>query len=212
VPTESTGIDATLQQHIVVPQELVLFARKLGESPRITDQRLLFSRKSKARPPESLNHVVLVLILRPHAHQHRADLDSSGRAHGLTPRVTHSRLQSICSCAGKHFVDSRDVEWLHSDTTVEAVFATHSDQISIGSDSRCLQSLRGDLDLLLGHKVDDQREQVHGSLPAPDIEDADFGVGHTTAISRFDPWLTLALAVALPWPTSHCLLISFDCG
>ncbi len=86
---------------------------------------------------------------------------------------------------------------------MEAVFAAHFYQVSVGSDPRGFQCFGRDLDLLQRDHVGHQREGLDGRVSFADIEYSDFGVWHAAAISGLDPRFTFLLAVAFPWSSSH---------
>lgn len=98
--------------------------------------------------------------------------------------------------AGKHLVDAEHVEGVHTDAEVETITAGHLGDVLVGADTGSLKSLRGDLLALEGDEVDASGELVDISLLLAEIEDADLGVGDTTAVAGFDVGLALAIAVA----------------
>jgi hypothetical protein len=120
----------------------------------------------------------------------------------LTPRNrTPSRLtslQTICTSAGKHLVDTDDVVRVKTHADMEGVLAHGLDHVLVGGNTGSLKGLRRDLLFLEGEEVNASRERVHAELLLSDIEDLDLSLRHTTAVARFDVGLVLDVTRALP--------------
>ena len=131
--------------------------------------------------------------------------------------------------------------WVSADTKMKAFFACDLDQVSVdcrsaialytmclschvcpavvmkvnslvGTNTRSFQSLGAQLFVLVGDKVDAERELVDVCLLPAEIEDADLGVRYTTVESRL--WVGLdcscqldvllgAFTVAFAWPQAQ---------
>jgi hypothetical protein len=118
------------------------------------------------------------------AQENLANVDTGDTAVGLAPRTTHTRLQSIGTGTRQHLVDTDDVEGVGADTEMEAFLAGGLDEVLVGANTRGLEGLGAQLLILVGDKVDAQREVVDGGTLAAEIEDANLGVRHTTVEAR----------------------------
>lgn len=72
------------------------------------------------------------VVTSPHGEQDLANIHTSNGSVGLTPRTTHSSLQSIGTRTRQHFVDADNVVRVGADTEVETFFAGDFDEISVG--------------------------------------------------------------------------------
>jgi len=70
-------------------------------------------------------------------------------------------------------VDSDDVVGMASDSHVEGILATNLGQVLVGTDTASLKGLRRKLFILVGDKMDTEREVVNTSLFAAQVEDSD---------------------------------------
>ena len=73
----------------------------------------------------------------------------------------------------------------------------------VATDACSLQSLGGQLLVLIGNKVNAQRELVDAGLLATEIVDPDLGIGDTTAEPRLGVRLILTIAVASCGTSAH---------
>ena len=117
----------------------------------------------------------------------------------MPTRKGFTGLQTICTGAGKHLVDTDDVVRVKTHADVERVLAHGLDHVLVGGDTGSLKGLGRDLLLLKGEEVNASRERVHAELFLSDIEDLDLGLRYTTAVARFDVGLVLDVTRALPW-------------
>ena len=60
-------------------------------------------------------------VLTSNRHQGLSDVDTSDGSLWFTVRTSHSGLQTICTRTRQHFVDTHNVEGMHTDTDVESV-------------------------------------------------------------------------------------------
>lgn len=58
----------------------------------------------------------------------------------LAKGSTHACLKPISSSAGKHLVDTQDVEGMHPDPQVEGILSSILDHVLVSSDTCCFQS------------------------------------------------------------------------
>ena len=73
---------------------------------------------------------------------------------GLAESTTHSSLQSIGTGARQHLVDADDVVRVGADAEMETFLTGRLDEVLVGANTGGLESLRGELLILVGNKVD----------------------------------------------------------
>ena len=124
--------------------------------------------------------VGLTRVTSTDAHDDLTNVDTSNSPVGLAPSTTHTSLQSIGTSARQHLVDTDDVEGVGADAEVEAFLSSVLDEVLVGADAGGLKGLGAQLLILVGDKVDAQREIVDAGTLAAKIEDSDLRVGYTT--------------------------------
>jgi hypothetical protein len=67
-----------------------------------------------------------------------------------------------------------------ADTEMETFLSCNLDEVLVGANTGGLESLGGQLLVLVGDKVDAEREVVYVGLLATEVEDADLGIRYTT--------------------------------
>jgi hypothetical protein len=67
-----------------------------------------------------------------------------------------------------------------ADTEMEGFLSGGLDEVLVGANTGGLESLGGQLLVLVGDQVDAEREVVYVGLLATEVEDADLGIGDTT--------------------------------
>ena len=154
----------------------VLLASVLGETPLLGDDNLLATRELHGSTTEGLDDDLLLIILRTDGDQRLTNSHTSDQTVGLSVSVTHTSLQSISSGAGKHLVDTGDVEGVSTHSHVEGILTTVLDEVLVGSDTTSLQSLRGDLLTLVGQDVGDEGVGIDAGGLVTNIEDSDLGI------------------------------------
>lgn len=167
----------------------------LGETELSGHEDLLAAWELELGSSQGLLGVFDVLGVASDGHQDLADVDSGTLAQGLSESTSHTLLQSIGTSARKHFVDSDDVPWVHSDSHVEVLSSDVDLHVLVASNTGSLESLGGDLLLLVANQMDAGGESVVLSLLLADIVHPQFGVWDTTIESRF--WIRLVLLVAV---------------
>lgn len=70
----------------------------------------------------------------------------------------------VSTSTRQHFVDTQHVERMHTNTHVELVFSTMLHHVLVSTDTACLQSLTGQLFVLIRHQMDGHGEVVHRDL------------------------------------------------
>jgi hypothetical protein len=109
-----------------------------------------------------------------------SDVDTGALAQCLSVSVSHTSLESISTGAGKHLVDADNVPWVHTDADVETFSSGVDLHILVGSNTASLKSLRGDLFLLLGNKMDTAWENVPVGLLPSTVVHTELRIWHTT--------------------------------
>ena len=112
-----------------------------------------------------------------------AHVDSGDGTVRLSPSTSHTLLQPIGTGARQHFVDSDDVEGVHSDSHVEGLLSGGLHDVLVGANSGSLESLGRELLVLVGDEVAAEGEVIDGSLLSSEIVDSDLGVRDTTVVS-----------------------------
>merc|ERR1719510_2851395 len=184
----------------------VLLPGPLAEAPVLADEDLLTARELELGAPQSLDSLVLELVIGPHRDENLANLDSGSGAVSLSKGASHSSLEPISSGTGQHFVDPQHVEGVNPDPDVEPILAAVLDKVLVAADAPSLESLRGELLQLVRDQVDRQRELVNSCLLTSQVKDPDLGVGDSTVKSALGIGLVFAVAIALGWSPSHLLL------
>lgn len=187
----------------VLATNTVLFTREVRETPLNRSQDSLATRELELGTTESLKSVNLVGVLGADGHENLLDGDTGSEASGLTPRTTHTSLETICSSAGQHLVDADNVPWVDTDAKVESILSAVLHEELVGSNASGFQSLRRDLFLLKRDEVDTEGEVVNVGLLTTHVVDAQAWVGHITAVTRLDVGLVLAEAVAASRSSAH---------
>lgn len=121
---------------------------------------LLAPRELELGSAQRLHHVLLVLGLGAHRHDHLTDVYAGHGALRLPKSTTHPRLEPeiqesvrgpagapgasgdspVSSSAGQHLVDADDVEGVQTHADVEAVLAAGLHHVLVGTDTSGLQS------------------------------------------------------------------------
>merc|ERR1719510_2096285 len=209
---EGAVLGDVLHVHSVVLQSArllhhgVLLPGPLAEAPVLADEDLLTARELELGAPESLDNLVLELVVGPHRDENLANLDSGSSAVSLSKGASHSSLEPIGSGTGQHFVDPQHVEGVNPDPDVESILAAVLDEVLVAADTPSLESLRGELLQLVRHQVDGQREFVNSGLLTSQVKDPDLRIGDTAVKSALGIGLVFAVAIALGRSPSHLLL------
>jgi hypothetical protein len=181
----------------------VLITTKRGEAPVLGDDDLLATGELVLGAAESLKSQVTVRVTSADAHDDLTDVDTGNGTVGLTPGTTHTSLQSIGTSARQHLVDTDDVVRVGTDTEMETFLSGVLDEVLVGANTGGLEGLGTQLLILVGDKVNAEREVVNVGALAAKIEDSDLGVGDTTVEPGLRIRLVLAVSVATGGTTSH---------
>jgi hypothetical protein len=127
---------------------------------------------------------VTVRVTGADTHDDLTNVDTGDSAVGLAPGTTHTSLQSIGTGARQHLVDTDDVIRVGTDSQVETFLSGVLDKVLVGANAGGLEGLGAQLLILVGDKVDAEREVVNVGTLAAQVEDADLGVGDTTVEPR----------------------------
>jgi hypothetical protein len=181
----------------------ILLAVELGESPLLGDDDLLPSRELEGSAAGGLHDVLGHVVLAADREDDLTNLHTSHDTVGLSEGTTHSSLETISSGAGKHFVDTDHVPWVHSHTHVEAFLGSHLNDVLVAANASCFESLAGQLFSLQRDKVEAEGEFISGSLLSAKVKDADLSIWHTTAITGLGVRPVLAVPVTSRRASSH---------
>lgn len=181
----------------------VLITVQRSETPLLGDDDLLLTGEFVLTTTQGLNNNSLVRVFSAARNQNLANVDTSGETGGLTPRTTHTLLETIGTSTRQHFVDTQNVVGVHADAEMEGLTARHLGNVFVGADTGSLQSLGRQLLVLVGNEVHAQGEVVDGSALATQVVRADLSVGDTTVVTRLGVRLVLAVTVATGRTASH---------
>jgi len=181
----------------------VLLTGKRSEAPLLADDDLLTAWELVLSTAESLNGIWSMDIPRPHGQDNLTNVHTRHKTVRLAESTTHTCLQSIGTSARQHLVDADDMVRMCADTQMEGFLTRGLHHVLVGADTGGLESLGGELFILIGDEVDAVREIVDGSALAAEIVNSDLGVGDTTVEPRLGVRLVLAIAVATSWTSGH---------
>ena len=99
---------------------------------------------------------------------------------GLAKGTAHTGLETIGSGARQHLVDTDDMVRVGTDTEMETFLSGNLDEVLVGANTGGFESLGRKLLVLVGDKVDAEREVVGVGTLTAEIEDADLGIRYTT--------------------------------
>ena len=94
----------------------------LGETVLSGDEDLLSAWELELGSSEGLFGVFNMFKVASEGHQDLSDGDSCRLTKSFTEGTSHTLLESICSSARKHFVDSNHMPWVNSDSHMEIFF------------------------------------------------------------------------------------------
>jgi hypothetical protein len=87
------------------------------------------------------------------------------------------------------------MEGVKSHANVELVLAAVLDQVFVAANTSSLEGLGRQLLVLVGHKVDAEREVLHAGLLPAQIEDSDLGIGDTATETRLGVRLVFTIPI-----------------
>jgi hypothetical protein len=130
--------------------------------------------------PQSLESCGAVGVPGSDGHEDLADVHTSDKTVGLAESTTHTSLKPISSSARQHLVDTDDMVGVDTDTEMETFLSGDLDEVLVGANTGGLESLGGQLLVLVGDQVNAEREIVYVRALAAKIENADLGIRYTT--------------------------------
>lgn len=166
-------VAAVTHDTVVVTGLQVLSLVHVGEAPLLADDDLLATSELVSRSSESLQHDGTVALSGSDGQEDLADVNTSDSVVWLTVGTTHTSLQPIGTSAGQHLVDTDDVEGVNSDSQVERVLTGGLGDVLVGANTGSLESLRGNLLVLVTDHVCAEGEVVYRSLLTSKVIDAD---------------------------------------
>jgi hypothetical protein len=129
--------------------------------------------------PQGLKSVGAEDVLCPERHEDLANVHTSDKTVGLAESTTHTSLKPISSSARQHLVDADDMVGVDTDAEMEGFLSGSLDHVLVGANTGGLESLGGQLLVLVGDKVDAEGEIVDVGALAAEIKDADLRVRYT---------------------------------
>jgi len=203
VTTQELDVGTILLELALLAELDVLLAADGGETPVLGDNDLLATGELVHGAAESLESGGTVGVTSADGQNDLADVHTGNETLGLTEGTTHTGLETIGSGTRQHLVDTDDVVGVDTDTEVETFLTGDLDEVLVGTDTGGLESLGGQLLILVGDKVDTGGEVVHVGLLTTEIEDTNLGVGNTTVEPGLRVGLVLAVTVASRGTTGH---------
>lgn len=179
VGANNLGVHTLVLQPTLRLERLVLLLSELCETPLVIDHDLLATGELVLAASQSFAHLFLMLRLGADSVNNLSNFHTSNFTKRLAECMTHTSLEPISSCAGKHLVDAQNVERVDANTEVESVFSSSLGDVLVHDNASSLKSLGGELFLLLGNEVHDKGKLVCVCPFGADIIDAQFGVGNT---------------------------------
>jgi len=151
-----------------------------GETESTGDENLLATWELELGTTEGLLGVGHTRDLGSDGDQDGANVDTGGLTEGFAVSVTHTGLESISTGAGEHLVDADNVPRVNSDSDMETFFTGVVSHVFVSGNTGGLESLRGDLLLLVGDHMDAGGEKRVTGLLHSTVIHTDFGVRNTT--------------------------------
>merc|ERR1719460_54871 len=182
---------------------LVVLLLERREAPVVRHVDLLAARDLALRAAEGLAGSVALILTGADRQEDLADVHTGARAVGLAEGTTHTGLETICTSARQHLVDTQDVERVRANAEVKGFLTRQTDHALVRRNTRSLESLTGHLLVLVRHHVHGQGELVHVVLLLAAVENADLRVRHTAAEPRLRVRLVLVVAVAASRTATH---------
>lgn len=204
--TEELDVSTVLEELALLAELKVLLAADGGEAPVLGDNDLLATGELVLRAAEGLESGSTVGVTGADGQNDLTNVHTGDETLGLTEGTTHTGLQTIGTSARQHLVDTDDVEGVDADAEVETFLTGDLDKVLVGANTGGLESLGGQLLVLVGNQVDAHGEVIHVGLLTTKIEDTNLRVGNTTVEPGLGVRLVLAVAVTSRGTTGH-----FEC-
>jgi len=181
----------------------VVLTFELGEAPVVGDVDFLATGEFELGATAPLDGVLNLVILAADGDQDLTDVAPGSLTVGTTERTTHTGLKPIRTSATQHLVDAKHVEGVGAHADVEVILTGGVDHVLVHRNTGGLQSLGGDLLVLVGDHMHGGGVDIGGNLLATGIEDPDLRIRDTSAKTRLGVRLVLTVAVALVRTTTH---------
>ena len=121
----------TIHQHPAFLFQLDVFISfQWRETPILANDDLLATWELVHGSSESFDSSSTVRVPCSYGKQDLANVNTSDSSIRLSPRTTHSGLQSIGTSAGQHLIDPDDMIGMSANTEMETFFASNFDQVS----------------------------------------------------------------------------------
>ena len=196
-------IDTISDDLAILLESVVVGLVELGETELSGDEDLLTSWELELGSSQGFLSVGDVISVDSDGQEDLSDTDSGTLAETLSESTSHSLLESICTSAGKHLVDSNDVPWVDSDSHVEVLSTNVGGHVLVASNSGGLESFRSDLLLFVTNQMDACWEVVVSGSLLTDIVDSQLWVWDTSVESGLWIWLIFLVSVAPRWSSTH---------
>lgn len=129
----------------------ILLLSELGKAPFVGDEQLLSARELILCTAQGLKGVILIAFLRSHRQKCLADLNTGYRAKRLSEGTSHSRLESIGTCARKHLVNTQDVERVSANAEMEGILSARLGHVLVARNTGGFKGLGRKLLFLIGN-------------------------------------------------------------
>ena len=200
---DELGVVATVLSLLAVTEFLVFGGEDVSEAPVAGLDDKLLAGELHLGTAESFLSDGDEGVLGADGHEDLTDADTSASGVGLTVRLAHTGLETIGTGAGKHLVDTEDVEGMGTDTHVEGFLVGVLGHVLVGLNTGGFKGFRGDLFEFARDDVNDGGELINVSLTSTEIVGADLGIGDTTAEAGLGVRLVLAETVATRRTATH---------
>lgn len=171
-------IATVLENLVLILRLLVLVLHHVCEAPALGYDNLLTTCELVTRAAKGFHNNRAVVLPGTDGEENLSDIDAGHGVIRLAVRTTHARLKPVGSRAGKHLVDTDDVEGMNTNTEVERVLARGFRDVLVGANSGSFESFRRNLLVLVANKVAAEREIINTSLLAAEVENADLKDNH----------------------------------
>ena len=201
--SDDLGVGTAVFDLLVVTEFFVLVSLDVGEAPVAGLDDELLTRELHLGTAEGFHGDGDEGRLGADGDEDLTDADTGAGGVGLTVGLAHTGLETIGTGAGKHLVDTEDVEGVSTDAHVEGFLGGVLGHVLVGLNTSGFEGFGGDLFEFTGDDVDAGGEGFDVSLTGTEIVGADLGVGNTTAETRLGVRLVLAEAVATGRTAAH---------
>ncbi len=196
-------VDTVWDDLALLLESVVVRLNQMGETELSGDKDLLTAWELELGSSQGLLGKLDVFWGASDGQENLSDVYSGGLAEGLTESSSHTLLESIGSGAGQHLVDSDDVPWVDSDSHMEVISSNLSLHVLVASNSSSLESLGGNLLLLVTDEMDTSGEGVMPCSLSANVINSELGIWHSSVEPRLWIWLILLISEAPGWSSSH---------